>query len=273
MRAFVFCGILFLNVAGVADEPSWNQAILFHASFDGSVDAQTAKGDPRLYSAESLQRDSSRPGIDGKDVVWDQRGGRTGGALRFVKKHDKFIFFKGKDNLPSTKSDFEGTVSFWMRLSPDEDLPPGYVDPLQITDKKWNDASFFVDFTEHNPRQFRLGVFSDYKFWNPADRKWEEIPDDDRPLVTLSKPPFSREEWTHVAFVFERFNLPDSPGRAELYLDSRPMGQVLGKQRMSWQPDRLTIWLGINYVGWLDDLMVFDRALSKSEIEGLGKSQ
>ena len=181
-------------------------------------------------------------------------------------KGDQIVFFKGTGNLPIAKQDFTGSYSFWLKLEP-EDLPPGYVDPLQITDKKWNDASFFVDFTKETPRKFRLGVFSDFKFWNPQNRKWDDIPDGDRPLVTVDKPPFSREKWTHVGITFRQFNGKDQDGVATLYLNGESQGEIRGKQRFTWGKERLAIMLGIYYVGQFDDFAIFDRALTAAEIK------
>ena len=243
---------------------------LFRASFDKSIDADYATGDGRLYTAASQKRETVQAGIKGDAVVLDPAGGRRGGALRFNAKQAKLVFYKGGANLPFSPSGFEGTVSFWMRLSPSEDLPAGYVDPLQITDKAWNNSSFFVDFTEKNPRQFRLGVFSDFKFWNPSNRKWDDIPESERPMVTVTELPFSRDRWTHVAFVFRDFNT-GSGSAATLYLDGTPQGTMQGEQLFRWKPEDVAIMLGINYVGWLDDLQVFAKALTAEEIKGLGE--
>ena len=111
----------------------------------------------RSYGGKSAAASRGRPGAG--SLACDRfgpSGGRIGGALHFHKKSPKLVFFQGGNNIPWAKSDFEGTVSLWLRLNPTEDLPEGYVDPLQITDKKWNDAAFFVDFTKESPRQFRL---------------------------------------------------------------------------------------------------------------------
>jgi hypothetical protein len=88
----------------------------------------------------------------------------------------------------------------WLRLSPDEDLKPGYCDPLQITDKEWNNSAFFIDFDKDLPRVFRLGVFPDFKTWNPQNTPWEQIAAGDRPMVPVARPPFQRTAWTHVAW-------------------------------------------------------------------------
>jgi hypothetical protein len=259
--------LLLVNVVHAQEPSSIGDALIFHASFDESANADFAKGDKSVYTAESLKRDSVQAGLHGGAVQLNLKGGRYGGSLAFTEKSERIVFFKGAGNLPSATKGFQGTYSFWLSLTPEEDLPPGYVDPLQITDKKWNDASFYVDFTKETPRTFRLGVFSDYKFWNPKNRKWDDIPSSERPLVTVKQPPFSRDQWTHIGITFVGFNTAQRPGLATLYLNGESQGVVRRKQHFTWDADRLAIMLGIYYVGQLDDFAIFDRALTASEMK------
>ena len=270
MRGLCCWTVLLVSGTCVAEDiVGLSESLVFHAAFDDSVDADFAKGDRRMYTAESLKRAKVHPGLHSDAVQLTRQNGRFGGALTFHKKSPKLVFYQGAGNVAYAADRFQGTIAFWMRLDPESDLPPGYVDPLQITDKKWNDASFFVDFTKDKPRQFRLGVFSDYKFWNPNDRKWDAIPVADRPMVHVKKLPFTKRAWTHVAFSYDGFNRTTGPGSATLYLDGKPQGKISGKQRFSWSPNKLVIMLGINYVGGLDDLAVFNRALSAEQLRQL----
>lgn len=242
------------------------RSLLLHTSFDASANADFARGDKQIYTAETLKREKLNAGLHADGVERIDQGGRYGGALRFTKKTSAVVMFRGASNTPAAKPSLQGTVAFWLRVSPDDDLPPGYVDPLQITDKKWNDASFFVDFTKDKPRQFRLGAFSDYAFWNPTDRKWDSIPEAERPLVTVKKPPFSRDRWTHVVFTFERFNNAEEAGAATLYLDGKSQGRLQRLQQLTWDPKQVAIMLGIGYTGDFDDLGIWGRALSAEEV-------
>lgn len=256
-------------VASDADE-ALAKALLFHASFDDSPDADFARGDRRIYWAPNLERTQATPGLP-EGVVTADAPGRWGRALRFHKKADQVTFFRGRGNVPYDPQGFSGTVSLWMSLDPERDLEPGYVDPLQITDKAWNNAALFLDFTKDDrPRHFRLGVFSDYKFWNPQDRAWDAIPAAERPLIDAGAGPFSRDGWTHVAIAFDDINR-DRPARAELYLNGERQAPFEKLQRFTWGPERLAILLGIYYSGLIDELSVFDRALSAKEIRGLAK--
>ncbi|MFO0902052.1 MAG: LamG-like jellyroll fold domain-containing protein [Pirellulales bacterium] len=250
-------------------------ALLFHASFDQGVDADVAKGDATLWTAPAIpRRESATRGLPaGEEVTREADGGRFGGALRFRKSAGPMVFYKAPGNFPSPAPGWSGTVSFWLSTDPQGDLAEGYCDPIQITSKQWDDASFFVEF-EKRPTgiPFRLGVYADKTVWNPQGRKFDDIPPAERPLTTVDKPPFVGGQWTHVAFTFARFNSGRPEGLATLYLNGRPAGVISDRtQTFTWDPSRAAIMLGLSYLGRLDDLSIFDRALSDEEIEMLYK--
>ncbi len=249
------------------------KALRFHASFDGGVDAVVAAGDPALYSAPSLkQRNEAARGLPPSGEIVLARGqGRFGDAVRFTRKKSSVIFFKGARNMPYQSTNWSGTVSFWLSVDPLNDLEPGFCDPVQITPRSWNDAAFFVEF-EKRPENipFRLGVYADLTVWNPENRPFADIPQNERPLVTVERPPFGRDRWTHVAFTFERFNTSRPDGVARLYLDGEPQGSLSPRQQtFTWDIGASVIALGLGYIGLLDDLAVFDRALNDGQIRAL----
>ena len=188
-------------------------------------------------------------------------------ALADPKNH-RYSVSHGIENLRK-----EVAKRYWkrygVRLDPDRDLAPGYCDPVQITERAWNDAAFFVDFTkDDSPRHFRLGVFSDLGFWNPSGRKWEEVPATERPLAIVERPPFGSDRWTHVAFTFEAINSDAREAVARFYLDGKPAGEIKGRRQVfTWDPAKARILLGLAYVGLFDDLAVFDRSLTAEEIQ------
>ncbi len=245
-------------------------ALTFHAPFDRTADAAYAAGDSRLYWAPSFkQRQDAKPGLpEGGTVVIAGGAGRFGDALRFTQKDTPLVFFRGAGNMAYDTSDWSGTVSVWLRVDPAADLEPGFCDPVQITPRAWNDAAFFVEF-EKRPESipFRLGVYADFSVWNPNKRKFDEIPARERPLVTVDDPPFSRDRWTHVVFTFDRFNTGRPDGVARLYLDGRFHGELSARQQtFTWDPEQNAIALGLSYIGLLDELSIFNRALTNAEI-------
>lgn len=278
LPAFVVLPFALAVLYGAAEAPSAAQvalreALTFHASFDGGLDAAHAAGDPKLYSAPSMkERQAAQPGLAAAAQAEHARGaGRFGDALRFTAKRPPIVFYRAAGNMPYKKADWDGTVSFWLSTDPAKQLEPGFTDPVQITPRAWNDAAFFVEF-EKKPDAipFRLGVYADLDVWNPQKRKFAEIPQSERPLVTVDDPPFSGGRWTHVAFTFERFNTGRPDGVARLYLNGEPRGTLDGRQQtFTWDPREAIIGLGLSYIGLLDELSVFNRALTAGEIKTL----
>ena len=260
-------------IAFVSQDGALRQAIVFHASFDGAPDAQRAAGDPKLYWAPSMkQRGEAKPGLPVSGEVALAKGeGRFGDAVRFTARKSPIVFFRGAANMPYAASNWNGTVSFWLNVDPEGKLEPGFCDPIQITDSAWNDAAFFVEF-EKRPESipFRLGAYADTSVWNPENRKFEEIPAGDRPLVTVDKHPFRAGRWTHVVFTFERFNTGKADGIARLYLDGRPQGELKGRrQTFTWDPEAAVVALGLGYIGLFDELTIFNRILRDDEIQSI----
>jgi hypothetical protein len=249
------------------------RALTFHASFDGGVNAVRAAGDAALYSAGSFkQRTEAVRGLPASGEILLASGqGRFGDALRFTTKKSPLVFFKGARNMPYQAANWSGTVSLWLSVDPVTDLEPGFCDPLQITPRAWNDGAFFVEF-EKQPASipFRLGVYADLKVWNPEGRRFADIPQRDRPLVAVEPPPFGRGKWTHIVFTFDRFNTGRQDGVVRLYLDGELRGTLSPRQQtFTWEGDDHTIALGLGYIGMLDELSVFNRALSEPEVRYL----
>jgi hypothetical protein len=251
---------------------SLGEAVTFHASFDGQADADFALGDSILYHAphweDRMQRTAGLP----QEVTHVPGGGRYGDGLEFsVARNPVIVLFNADRNVAYRDSSWSGTVSFWLSLNPDEDLAPGFSDPLLITSKNWNDAALFVDFTrDDTPRHFRFAAFADEDVWNQPPREWEDVPISERPMIEIGDPAFARDTWTHVVMTFERFNTGGEDGMLTGYLNGERVGTLAGReQTFSWNTDEAVIALGINYVGRFDDLALFDRALTDSEVEAL----
>ena len=256
-----------------AQEPAKSplrDALAFHASFDSGPDADFAKGDRALYHAKAMdQRDAAAAGLPaGGEVKLEPQTGRFGGALRFNRSKGPMVFFKADKNVPMPAPGWSGTVSFWLSTDPAEDLPEGFCDPLQVTSKQWDDAAMFVEF-EKRPAgiPFRLGVYADKAVWNPTGRKFSDIPAAERPLTTVEKAPFGAGKWTHVAFAFRKFNTGKPDGTATLYLDGKQAGMISARtQTFTWDAARAALMPGLSYIGLMDDLAVFDRALTAEEV-------
>lgn len=247
-------------------------ALTFHAPFDGGLDAAFARGDAKLYSAPSRKAAADMtPGAPADALQIVPAAGRHGGAVRIALKSSPLVFFRGERNIAWTPRDWSGTVSVWFSLDPDRDLLPGYSDPLIITPRAWNDAAMFVDFTRDDvPRKFRFAAFADREAWDPAKREWDAVPVAERPMIEVPGGRFAAGRWTHVAWTWERFNRGGREGRLTAYLDGAPAGSLTDRpQVFTWSPAEVLIALGVEFRGLVDELSIFDRALTADEIATL----
>ena len=269
--ACLFLSMLFPGSAA-ADDSALAGALTFHASFDGGVKADFSKGDAELYTLIAGPEKQVEAGLhaDATELVHEKGTGRFGDCLHFKAKAAPRVFYQVEKNFPYAPSDWQGTVSFWLRTTPDEDLEPGYTDPIQITPRSALDGCFFFEFGIEDPRPCRMGVFPDRLAWNPEDKPNGEIPIAERPLIEVPTPPFSRDKWTHVVCTSEGFNNGDLAGVARLYLDGELRGAMDGwNQQYTWDLAMSQIRLGVAFIGGFDELSCFDRALTAAEVKTL----
>ena len=250
-----------------AAAPSLRDSLIFHASFEDGMDAAHARGDRRIYSAPDYKSlDQRSPGYWGEDIEIAYDSGRVGHALRFNKKNVKALFYSADGNFAFSPDGWTGTISFWLSLDPATDLEPGFCDPIQVTDSAYNDSAIWVDFTRDNPRQFRLGVFGELTEWNPEKLGPDDYPVFNERLVVVDQPPFAGGEWTHVLITHNA--LGGGSGKGRLYLNGELQGETsMVAEGFDWDPANAAIRLGVNYVGLMDEVAVFDRVLDEAEIQ------
>ncbi|HET6409953.1 MAG TPA: LamG domain-containing protein [Chthoniobacteraceae bacterium] len=251
-----------------ADE-ALRSALLMYTSFDGKLDADVAAGDAKLYTAETGDRKEAKAGLPEGGLVLHEDG-----ALRFTKKMKPVVFFRGEENLGYQVKDWTGSLSVWLKLDPDKDLEPGYCDPLQFVAQGWGDGNMFIEFSkDHTPRHFRYAIQPVTKHWNPTGAQWEAIPEPERPMVAVQKPPFTSDRWTHVVFSFGNVNSGKKDGWGRLYLNGELQGEFKNLDAtFKWDVAQSALTLGLSYVGLLDDLAVFNRPLTDAEVKAIHAS-
>lgn len=248
---------------------SLKSSLTLYSSFDKSAVANFAKGDKNLYTVLNRKAlDSAEIGINKEGVSIAKDKGKYGGAMQFLDKTKGYVFYKSLDNIAYSESSWSGSISFWLSLNPDKDLKPGYCDPIQITDSGYNDAGIWVDFTKTLPRQFRLGVIGDRDVWNPNP----EGPDNENPeflkqLITAKNAPFGNDKWTHVLINFSNLNTKN--GKTEFYINSKKAGSSDITESFTWDYEKSNILLGLSYIGLMDDLSIYSKALNEEEINTL----
>jgi hypothetical protein len=270
---FLLGGLALASVASAADPagsdaaPSLAQALTLQASFDRGFDADFARGDKTCYA----QAKELVPIKSTDEVRLEPEAGRFGGALHFTKKGNLRPAFKDAGTLGYNAKNWDASVSIWLRLTPDEDLEPGYCDPVQIVGDDSKKGYIFLEWSkDEKPRYFRYAIRPLFHIWNPTNVQWADIPFAKRPMVQVERAPFSRDTWTHVVFTLENVNDKSQPQVGKLYLNGKLQGAIeKWDLTFDWNPERVLLVLGASYVGHLDDLAVFNRAISDGEVKQL----
>lgn len=244
---------------------SLRAALTFSATFDHGFTADFARGNAQVFGAPAYdQTETAVPNLIPQEITIAEEEGRFGHALEFKRKGAPVIFYRSEDNISYHQNNWNGTISLWLSLDPETDLAPGYTDPIQITDSGYDDAAIWVDFSDKNPRSFRMGVYGDVKVWNP-----EGIGPDKNPafldrLLPAADRPFRRGRWTHIAISFSGLN--GNKGEASFYINGKMQGKREITEPFTWNLEQSKIFLGVNYVGLMDEVAIFSRGLSAEEV-------
>jgi len=241
--------------------------VLFYSSFDGNTSADLAKGDSTLYTAENYKKTANaKKGLNDPNIVLAKGKGLSGDAIHFKEAKTSAVFYMAHKNVGYNTTSWSGTISFWLRLDPNKALAAHYCDPICITDSKWSDAGLWVDFTDHNPRQFRYGAMGDIAVWDPNNDSDET--DWNKRTVTVNPSPFQSETWTHVIMVFSKVNTTESSFK--LYLNGQYKGIIKDiNDPFTWEPENGKIMLGLGYIGYMDELAIFDKALNIDDVTSI----
>lgn len=252
---------------GAADLKPLRDALTHHVGFDGKLEADFSRGDKTLYATGG---GASGPARETDAIKLVPGAGKFGGALQVVKKNAVRPYFKGPGILDYQSANWSGSVSIWLRLTPDEDLEPGYCDPVQIVGGDSKKGFIFLEWSkDEKPRHFRYAIRPRVELWNPKNLDWAVMSDAERPMVKVENAPFLRTKWTHVVFTYNRLNAGKA-GVGELFLDGQPAGRIINWDlTLGWEAEKVQLVLAAAYVGHMDDLAVFNRALSAAEVKTL----
>jgi hypothetical protein len=271
------CG---LTLSAAAHEPvapavrsALGKSLRLHASFDAGPNADFARGDRTLYTYATSQ-ERAKGGVVGlpDDSIKITKGsGRHGDALLFTKKSNIRPYFKDAGNIGYNSSDWNYSVSVWLRISPDVDLEPGYCDPVQFVGNDSNKGFIFLEWDKDSkPRYFRYAIRPLVEIWDPGKVGWANLPFEKRPMVQVDRAPFSHARWTHVVFTAQHINSKTAKPSGRHYIDGQLQGAIENWDlRFDWTPDAALLVLGAAYIGHLDDLSIFDRSLSDDEVKAL----
>jgi hypothetical protein len=255
-----------VDAAEPDSKASLSAALQMHASFDAGLDADFSRGDKHCYFQQRQALDPAKPN---EDVKLEADAGRFKGALHFPKKGNSRPAFKDGGMLGYNAKSWSASVSAWLRLNPDQDLEPGYCDPIQVVGNDSKKGYVFLEWSKDDrPRLFRYAILPLTHLWNPDNQPWAEMLPEKRPAVQVARAPFSRENWTHVVFTLANINDKANPAAGKLYLNGKLQGTIeKWIMTFDWDPEKVLLVLGSSYVGYMDDLAVFNRPLTDVEVD------
>jgi hypothetical protein len=260
-----------------ADEPDPNairKAVTFYASFDDEVKGDVGGGqltfDTRSNHPTEKGKFTVEKGFSDKAFRIAKGKGIAGGALEAfdVLPNNGRIFVPVKGNLAYKPTGWSGSVSIWCKTDPDTMLKTRFCDPVQITQKGSGNGGLWFDFNDAKPRDLRHGAFT----MIPEGKKGIGEDDPNAPMVRVPKIGWKKDDWHHVVLTFENLDTGKDNAVTSLYIDGKLIGQVKGRAiAMGWDVEKAGIYTAINYIGLIDEMACFNRALTAAEVAALHK--
>jgi hypothetical protein len=271
----IACGILILAALPIeaGEEPVLKKAVTFYASFDeslmpdvGTGPITTRSGDPTVPAKLTFE-----PGFN-KDIYKIAKGkGIAGGgcleATDVLPNRGRF-FYPVKGNLAYKKGGWGGAMSMWINMDPAK-LKLQFCDPVQITQKGATNGGIWFDFNDAKPRDLRMGVFPAV----PDGTVGAKETDADAPMVRVPGVAFKAGEWHHIVLSWANFDTGKKDALATLFIDGKMIGAVKDRAiAIDWDIEKAGIYTAVGYTGLIDEMALFNRALTAAEVTALHKT-
>src|SRR5262249_13389327 len=135
---------------------------------------------------------------------------------------------------------------------------------IQITQKGANNGGIWFDFNDAKPRDMRMGLF-------PAVAPGQEAikeEDPQAPMVWVKRVGFKSGDWHHIVLTWQNLDAGKKDALATLYIDGKRIGEVKDRElAMKWDIDKAGIYVALGYIGLLDELALFNKALTADEVK------
>src|SRR5208283_4969829 len=255
--------------AADADETALRKAFTFYASFDDAVKGDFGGGELLLSTRSNHPTEKGQvvieKGFNDKVFRIAKDKGISGGCLEVVDvlPNNGRVFFPCKGNIAFKKGGWGGALSVWIKTNPDTMLKTKFCDPIQITQKGAGNGGIWFDFNDAKPRDMRHGAFPVI----PEGKTGIKEEDPAAPMVRVPKVGFKADDWHHIVLSWKNFDTGKKDANSALYIDGKLIGEIKDYDiGMDWDIDKAGIYVAVNYIGLLDELALFDRALTAEEV-------
>ncbi|MCE9530939.1 MAG: LamG domain-containing protein [Planctomycetes bacterium] len=269
----LFCLILATSSLH-ADEAAIRKAVALYASFDEWPEADFGGGDLKLWTRSNNTKEKGKSlhtkGFDAAAFGINKKG-VAGGCFeaKDVLPDNGRIYFPAKGNIGFKEGGWGGALSVWINTDPNTLLKTKFCDPIQITQKGANNGGIWFDFNDAKPRDMRHGSFTAV---GEGEKPLSEE-GADAPMVRVPRVAFKQGEWRHIVLSWSNLDTGKKDAVSKLYIDGKLIGEIKDRAiGMKWDLDKAGIYVAVNYIGLLDELAIFNRSLTESEIKDLHKS-
>lgn len=267
-----------LDYATAQDASHINDHLLFLSTFDDTTDVNLFGPDNDagwIYTAESTKRVKVLMNDRCAEVSIDKAAGKIGDCLTFAAKTESVLFYQASPNLAAPCSNWAGTLSFWLKPDP-ERLGIEDCYPVQLSDGDWNHGGFFVRFPGKRLSTFEFGAVSASDSAEAAIDPGD-VGLDQRFVTAVARERIPNDQWTMVTLTFESVNPEGNDASlVKFYLNGQLVGQIQPSLRIKWMDPVASkavrdaaVFLGIRYVGGIDDLRIYEKALPRQRIQML----
>lgn len=261
-------GLLLTTVR--ADDAALRKAVTFYASFDESVAGDFGNGDlkPGMRYPHPTEKGQFhfQKGIDTTVLKVAKGKGIAGGAFEAtdVVPKNGWLYFPVKGNLAVKKGGWSGSLSIWCNTDPNRLIKSKFCDPVQITQKGYDNGALWFDFNDAKPpRDLRFGAFTA----RSPEKKAVPETDPKAPLIRYPGVNWKAGEWHHVVLTFKNLDTGKPDAHTTLYIDGKLIGEVKDQSiAMDWDLEKAMVYLSLGYVGLLDEIALFDRALTAEDV-------
>ena len=251
-------------------------ALAFESNFADTTDANLF-GYPDeggwIWTAESVKRESPLVMNRRPDVTIAKDEGVHRDCLRFGKKATDVLYYLMNPSLRRPMKNWSGAVTFWIK--PDvEKIGASTSYPLQFFDGDWSHGGFFIRLPGSKTNSIELGMVSADATSTQRLLTPEAISSNHHTVISLNDAPIASDRWTFLTLTFENANPVDNgTSLIKLYIDGELRGQTRRLLKIDWmdpdaagpKPDS-AMFLGIDYVGDIDEFRVYDRAIAEEQI-------
>lgn len=187
--------------------------------------------------------------------------GKFGEAIEFPTP-DSAIGYQAEGNFPLTKDYNDGTIAMWVRCASGEQPEDRFAELFEVNDGSWNDGAFGLALTPGQPGRIVFSLYGSA----PVSATGETVGGPQH-LIAYEGIDWATGEWHHIAASWENINTGRRNAVLKLYVDAE-------RQRVSprfdhvvhWRSPQQTIRVGWGFVGWIDELAIFGKALSERQI-------